>query len=267
VDLKLRGRVALVTGAWRGTGRGIAHVLAREGAAVWVHGFERDAAERVAGELRAAGGDAEAVAGDLLCEAGSLAIAERVHGHSGRLDVLVNNYGVAEGPGWLDGGDADWLLSYQKNVLSGVRLVRHFLPGMRERRFGRVIFVSTIGATRPQAALPHYYAAKSALANMSVSLAQEAAGCGITVNCVSPGLIATDEVVESFLRRGAERGWGTTWEEVEPHAARSFFDAPSGFVGTPEDVGQLVAFLASELARYVNGATLRIDGGASGCVS
>ncbi len=266
MDLKLRGRVALVTGAYRGTGRGIARVLAAEAATVWVQGFELDPAQRVADELRAAGGDAHAVAGDLLSEAGAEAIADCVLAGSGRVDVLVNNYGIAEGPGWLDGSDADWLLSYQKNVLSGVRLVRRLLPGMRERRFGRVIFVSTIGALRPRAAMPHYYAAKSALANISVSLAQETAGCGITVNSVSPGLIATDEVKASFLRRGAERGWGSTWEEVEPHAARSFFDAPSGFVGTPEDVGQLVAFLASELARYVNGTTFRIDGGASGCV-
>jgi NAD(P)-dependent dehydrogenase (short-subunit alcohol dehydrogenase family) len=266
VDLKLRGRVALVTGAYRGTGRGIARVLADEGASVVVHGFEREATERAVAELRNGGGDVRGVVGDLLTQTGTDALSKEVLAAAGRVDVLVNNYGVAEGPGWLDGSDEDWLLSYQKNVLSGVRLVRSFAPGMRERRFGRVIFVGTIGAVRPRAAMPHYYAAKATLGNIAVSLAQELAGTGITVNTVSPGLVATDEVKASMIRRGAERGWGTTWEEVEPHAARSFFDAPAGFVGTPEDVGQLVAFLASELARYVDGATLKIDGGASGCV-
>jgi NAD(P)-dependent dehydrogenase (short-subunit alcohol dehydrogenase family) len=266
MDLKLRGRVALVTGAHRGTGRGIARVLAAEGASVLVHGFERAATERAVSELSEAGGDLRGVVGDLLTQAGADALASEVLAEASRVDILVNNYGVAEGPGWLDGRDEDWLLAYQKNVLSGVRLVRSFVPGMRERGFGRVIFVSTIGAVRPRAAMPHYYAAKATLANIAISLAQELAGTGITVNTVSPGLVATDEVKASMLRRGAERGWGTTWEEIEPHAARSFFDAPAGFVGTPEDVGQLVAFLASELARYVDGATIKIDGGASGCV-
>jgi NAD(P)-dependent dehydrogenase (short-subunit alcohol dehydrogenase family) len=266
MDLGLSERTALVTGSWRGTGRGTARVLAREGAHVLVHGFELESAEAVADSLRAEGGRASAVAGDIRSAAGAdLAAEAALEAAAGRVDVLVNNYGVAEGPGWLDGDDADWLDIYHKNVLSGVRLVRRLVPGMKERGFGRVIFVSTVGTVRPAARMPHYYASKAALPTMAVSLAKELSHTGITVNTVSPGLVATEEVKQRFLRIGAERGWGTRWEEVEPHAARAFLDNPTGRVADPEDVGELIAFLASERAWYINGVDLRIDGGAADC--
>jgi acetoacetyl-CoA reductase len=118
---------------------------------------------------------------------------------------------------------------------------------MRERGFGRVLFVSTVGAHRPGARLPHYYAAKQALLSMTVSLAKELGGSGITVNCVSPGIIATAEV---RARHG----------DTPPP---TFMPIPVGRMGTPEDVGHLVAFLASPLAGYVSGANIRIDGGAA----
>lgn len=267
MEADLQDRVALVTGSYRGTGRGIAHVLAREGARVIVHGFEAEPAEAVAEEIRAAGGDALAVAGDVRNDVGGERVLKETLARTGRVDVLVNNYGVAEGPGWMQAGSEDWIDSYQKNVLSGVRLLRGLLPGMRERGFGRVIFVGTVGSARPGRGTPHYYAAKASLVAMTVSLAKEVAGSGITVNTVSPGLIATDEVKARFLERAAGRGWGETWEQVAPHAAREFMNAPVGFVGEPEDVGHLVAFLASERSRYIHGANLRIDGGAADCVN
>ena len=266
MDLGLSERTALVTGSWRGTGRGIARVLAREGAHVLVHGFELEPARAVADALRAEGGRASAVAGDIRSADGADLVADAaLEAAAGRVDVLVNNYGVAEGPGWLDGEDADWLDLYHKNVLSGVRLVRRLVPGMKERGFGRVIFISTVGSVRPAARMPHYYASKAALPTMTVSLAKELAHTGITVNTVSPGLVATDEVKQRFLRLGAERGWGDTWDEVESHAARAFLDNPTGRVGAPEDVGELIAFLAGERSWYINGVDLRIDGGAADC--
>jgi NAD(P)-dependent dehydrogenase (short-subunit alcohol dehydrogenase family) len=265
MDLGLEGKVALVTGSWRGTGRGVARVLAGEGAHVLVHGFEAEAARAVADEIRSAGGRASAVAGDIRTGPGADVVADASLGEAGRVDILVNNYGVAEGRGWLDGDDEEWLDAYHKNVLSGVRLVRRLVPGMRDRGFGRVVFVSTVGCLRPGSRMPGYYASKAALGNMTVGLAKELAGSGITVNTVSPGLVATDEVRERFLRMGAKRGWGETWQEVEPHAAREFMDNPTGRVGAPEDVGALIAFLASERSWYVNATNLRIDGGAADC--
>jgi len=257
----------LITGSERGTGRGCARVIAREGATVLVHGFELEKAERVAAELRDEGHSAFAISGDIRTDAGAEESVAAARKHCGHVDVLVNNYGVAEGRGWLAGTTDDWIDIYHKNVLSGVRLTRAFLPGMRDRGFGRVIFVSTVGATRPQKNLPHYYASKAALVNMTVSLAQEVAGTGITVNTVSPGIIATDEVKARFLEMGRRNGWGETWEEIEPRVATAgFLNASAGIVGTPEDVGYLIAFLASDRARYIHGANLRIDGGAADSV-
>jgi 3-oxoacyl-[acyl-carrier protein] reductase len=248
VDLELTGRVVFVSGSHRGTGEGIAKVLAREGAHVLVHGFTPEEPQRVVREIRDAGFRADGVAGDITSDAGAAEAIAMTNTLAMRVDVLVNNYGVAEGPGWLDGRTDDWIAIYQKNVLSALRLTQAFVPGMRERGFGRVIFIGTIGTVRPNARMPHYYASKAALPNMTVSLAKELARTGVTVNLVSPGLIATKEVRERF-------------------SDERLRENPSGAICTPEDVGRLVAWLASPLSSSVNGANLRIDGGGSETVN
>ena len=263
MDLELDGRVALVTGSYRGTGRAIAAALAAEGARVWLHGFEQDVTEREAEALRANGGDVRAVVGDVSTEAGTDEVVASVMRDGEAVDVLVNNYGVAAGPGWFDGGSEDWVESYQRNVLSGVRLVRGLVPAMRERGFGRVIFVGTVGSLRPGNRTPHYYAAKATLPNLTVGLAKELAGSGVTVNTVSPGVLATEEVKAHFLRLAEKRGWGGRWEEIEARAVAEFLPNPSGRAGRVEEVGALVAFLAGSAAGYINGANLRIDGGSA----
>lgn len=261
MDLALAGRSALVTGSYRGTGAGIARVLAQEGARVLVHGFEREPAEEVALAIRSGGGDAISVVGDMRTDRG----AERLADEAGPVDVLVNNYGVAEGGSWQSSTE-DWVDLYQKNVLSGVRLVHALTPGMKTRGWGRVIFVGTVGSARPSARMPHYYASKAALPNLTLSLAKELGGTGITVNCVSPGIVATGEIRERFTRRAEREGRPSDWPSVERDILEGFMPNPAGLVGEPEDVGNLVAFLASDRARYVNGADLRIDGGSADCV-
>jgi NAD(P)-dependent dehydrogenase (short-subunit alcohol dehydrogenase family) len=188
-----------------------------------------------------------------------------VTGLGAEVDVLVNNYGVAEGGDWADTAPDEWVAIYQKNVLSGVRLVHAFAPGMRTRGWGRIVFVGTVGGLRPAARMPHYYASKAALPNVCVSLAKWLAESGVTVNLVSPGLIGTAEVKAAFMRRAEKRGWGTDWAEVQRLAAREMFDNPAGRVAEVEEVASLVAFVASERAGYINGAQLRIDGGAADC--
>ncbi len=245
-----------MTGSYRGTGAATARVLADEGAEVVVHGFEEAPAEAVAASIHAAGGRASAVWGDIRTDAGAARVIEAV----GAVDVLVNNYGVAEGGSWQS-PTADWIDLYEKNVLSAVRMTQGFTPGMRERGFGRVIFLSTIGTHRPAARMPHYYASKTALLNLVLSLAKELAGTGVTANVVSPGILATDEVKAWLVRRAEREGHGTDWVDVEARAAREWMPNPTGRLGRPEEVGRLVAFLASDHAGYVNGTNLRIDGG------
>jgi 3-oxoacyl-[acyl-carrier protein] reductase len=166
---------------------------------------------------------------------------------------------------WQRGTD-EWFEFYQKNFLSVVRLLHALTPGMKARGWGRVIFVGTVGSARPSARMPHYYASKATLPNLTLSLAKELSDSGITVNCVSPGIVATTEIRERFTRRAQREGRPTDWPSVERDILEGFMPNPAGLVGEPEDVGFLVAFLASDRARYVNGADLRIDGGAADCV-
>jgi len=265
MDLGLSGRTALVTGSWRGTGAGIAEVLAREGARVLVHGLESGQAEPVVDALAARGLAAHAVTGDITNDAGAAALVESIRALGVAVDVLVNNYGVAEGGDWETTPPDEWVAIYQKNVLSGVRLVHAFADGMRARGWGRIVFLGTVGALRPAARMPHYYASKAVLPNVCTSLAKSLAGSGVTVNLVSPGLIGTAEVKAMFMRRAEKRGWGTDWATVQREAAKEMFDNPLGRVAEIEEVASLVAFVASDRAGYVNGANLRIDGGAADC--
>jgi 3-oxoacyl-[acyl-carrier protein] reductase len=256
MDLQLSGKRVLVTGSYRGTGAGLARVLAAEGASVWVHGFESEPTDAVAMSIRELGHDAHAVVGDIRTDDGARDVAATV----GEIDILVNNYGVAEGGSW-ESPTEDWIDIYQKNVLSAVRLVHALSPGMKARGWGRILFVSTVGYARPNSRMPHYYASKTALVNMTVSLAKELANTGITVNCISPGIIATAEIKEMFKRRAAKAGEATDWPSIEKSVTSGSMPNPAGIIGEPEDIGHLVAFLVSGKARYVNAANIRIDGG------
>ena len=259
MDLGLSGRTALVTGSHRGTGAVIAARLMDEGAAVLVHGFTIDEAQQACAAI----GGGTAVYGDIATQAGSDALIKSCAA-APPIDILVNNYGTAGAGRWEDTDEAAWLDMYQRNVLSAQRLIRHVLPNMRARRWGRIINLGTVGSTRPAARMPHYYAAKGALATLTMSLAKEVAGAGITVNLVSPGLIHTAEVEASYLAQGRRNGWGQTWAEVEPHVAA---DIPIGRIVRREEVADLVAFLASPRADAIHGQNIRIDGGALGVLT
>src|SRR5215471_16248679 len=170
MDLGLSGKRALVTGSNRGTGAVIAKVLAREGAIVLVHGNVEGDQERIVAEILGGGGRAHAVTGDITRDDGAASVVQVTQGLVGGLDVLVNNFGQATGGSWDDTSSDGFIRSYEVNTLSAVRMIRAFVPTMRERRSGRVIQISTIGTTRPGARMPEYYAAKGALATLTVSL-------------------------------------------------------------------------------------------------
>jgi len=253
VDLKLAKRTALVTGSHRGTGSIIAKTLLTEGARVLVHGLEPGQAEAAVADI----GGGIAVCGDITNDSG----CEQLFGETADygVDILVNNYGTADPGTWSDSSSADWIIAYEKNVLSAQRMIRYHLPQMRQHGWGRIINLGTVGSTRPNSRMPGYYAAKGALATMSVSLAKEVAGTGVTVNLVSPGLILTPEVRDAYLAAGKRKGWGETWQEVEPHVAK---DIPIGRIVTREEVATLVTFIASPINDALHGQNIRIDGGA-----
>ncbi len=258
MDLQLKSHTALVTGSHRGTGFIIAKTLAAEGAHVLVHGFTEEQATQAANEIAGS----EPVWGDITSDGGCEALVAQLQDKN--VDILINNYGTAEGGSWQESDSPDWLDLYEKNVLSAVRLIRALLPDLRKRSFARIINLGTVGSTRPNSRMPHYYAAKGALANLTTGLAGEVAGTGIRVNLVSPGLIATPEVEAAYVARGQAKGWGNTWAEVEPHVAR---DIPIRRIATREEIASAVCFLASPLSDSIHGHNLRIDGGALGIVS
>ncbi|MSP42618.1 MAG: SDR family NAD(P)-dependent oxidoreductase [Alphaproteobacteria bacterium] len=266
MDLHLSGKTALVTGSSRGTGEGIAKVLAREGATVIVHGMKPgngvDDADRVADEIAKSGGKAFAVIGDLTTDQGAEQAAKAALSAVKNIDILINNYGTAERGFWLDaetGADA-WISVYQKNVLSAARMIRLLVPQMKALGWGRIVQIGTIGSSQPNARMPHYYASKGALANLTVSLMLELSDSGITVNTISPGLIKTREVEEMYRARAQKLGWGDDWDVIERHIMEEFSNS-SGRIARTEEVGDLVAFIASTRSHMINGMNIRIDGG------
>lgn len=267
MDLGLSGRVALVTGSWRGTGAGIARVLAAEGATVLVHGLEAGSCEETLASIRAAGGHAHEVVGDIRTDDGTRQLRTAVDHVVDHVDIVVNNYGVAEGSDWPSSDAESWHSSYDTNVVSAIRVTNAFVDEMRTAGWGRIVFVSTVGATRPGERIPEYYAAKGALPSVAVSLAKHLANTGITVNCVSPGIIATPEMIALFTKRAEKKGISSEWGAVEQFVLASGMPNPSGHIATPEDIGRFVAFVVSEPAWHLNGAHLRIDGGAVDAVT
>lgn len=267
MDLGLSDKVALVTGSYRGTGAGIARVLADEGATVLVHGLDAGQADATVATIADAGGTALAVHGDIRTDAGAEALRASVEQVADRVDIVVNNYGVADGTTWDAATGASWHASYDTNVVSAIRVVDAFVEPMRDRGWGRIVFVATVGATRPGERIPEYYAAKGALPSITVSLSKHLAGTGITVNCVSPGLIATPEVIERATAGATRRGLPTDWPSIERYLIDEVMTNPSGRVPFPDDIGRVVAMVVSEPAWHVNGAHLRVDGGAADAVT
>jgi 3-oxoacyl-[acyl-carrier protein] reductase len=263
MDLDLKAKTALVTGAHRGTGGAIAAALAREGARVLVHGLKEGSADPNVAAIVAAGGDAVAIHGDIATDGGTAAALRQAAAH-GPVDILVNNYGAAERGTWTGSDDADWRRMYEVNVLSGVRLARALMGPMAARRFGRILFLGTVGGLRPNARMPHYYTAKTALRGLIVSLAKELGGTGVTVNMVSPGLIGTKEVLETMSKRAAREGWTETGDALDRRYVAAEMPNPVGRLARPEEVADFVAFLASPRAGYLTGQDIRFDGGAAG---
>jgi 3-oxoacyl-[acyl-carrier protein] reductase len=252
MDLELKNRRALVTGASRGLGRAIASALAAEGAEVVAvaRNLER------LNELVAA---TPAGRGTIVAHACDLADASAIGGLGAaleRADILVLNTGGPP-PGSAAGTvDAVWIQQFEAMFLSAIRLTRLALPGMRQRGFGRILAVVSSGVIQPIPNLGISNALRSALVGWAKTLAGEVAGDGVTVNCIAPGRIATDRVAE--LDQGRAKREGIDIDQVEKESRAAI---PAGRYGDAAEFASVAAFLASPRASYMTGGVIRVDGG------
>ncbi len=256
--IDLKGKTALVTGSTEGIGRAIAKGLAESGAAVIINGRKPEKVEAAVGKLAAeiAGGKVRGVAGDVGTAEGCAALVAA----AGAVDILINNAGVYAPQPFFDIPDAEWMRYFELNVMSGVRLSRALLPGMIERKWGRVVFISSESGVQIPPEMMHYGMTKTAQLAISRGLAELASGTGVTVNTVLPGPTRS-EGVEEFLAAMAKQA-GQSVDE----AAAGFIKEhrPTSLLGrfaTGEEVANMVVYVASAQASATNGAALRVDGG------
>lgn len=262
MDLKLNGRRAFVSGSSSGIGEAIARLLAAEGAAVVVHGRNRERAEEVAAAIKAAG----VAIGDLSTDEGAAAVHEQARAAlGGNIEILVNNAGgsstgnTSKPP--LAIKPADFVSNFHANTLGAVRLALLAAPDMVAAKFGRIVNVSSAVALQPNNVGADYSAAKSALNNFTVSLAGSLKGVGVTVNTVTPGVIMVDGLVRFGRAKFGDPN--LSFEEIAQRlAAEKVFDLPPvGRLGLPEEVAMVVCMLASPNLGYVTGSNYRVDGG------
>ena len=258
MELQLEHKTVLISGSHRGTGQVMAEHFAREGATTVVHGPDKTSAE---GAIESTGAQA-CVWGDLCTDIGAEKVIAQLNSQDLRIDILVNNFGTAEAGRWSNTTSEDWHNLYDINVLSGVRLIQPLVATMKQQGWGRIIQLGTIGSIRPNKIMPHYYASKGALATLTPSLAKELAGTGVTVNTVSPGLIHTAEIEAAYRKVAEKNHWGDRWEDIEQAAVARDFANPCQRMAKRQEVADLVLFLASPKANYINGQNIRIDGGA-----
>src|SRR5580692_10571648 len=252
MNLELDGKTALVTGSTAGIGLAIATALAREGADVIVNGRTQ---ERVDHAIEISGA-AHGIAADLGTEAGARDVIERFPA----VDILVNNLGIFEPKPFEEIPDDDWRRFFEVNVLSGVRMSRHYIGPMRQKNWGRIVFISSESGLQIPKEMIHYGMTKTAQLAVARGLAETTAGTGVTVNSVLPGPTKSEGVVEFVGRLASANGIDTAAVE------REFFTKarPSSLLqrfATVEEVAAVVAFVCSPLASAINGSAVRAEGG------
>lgn len=244
----LGGKTALITGSSRGIGRAIAEAMASLGARVVISSRKQDACDAVAAAIRAAGGQATAIAAHVGDKAQLDSLVEKTRAAFGGIDILVNNVGANPSFGPLaELGDDAFDRVIASNVKSALWLSKLVLPEMAARKDGAVIFLSSIAALRASAGINAYGAAKAALMQLARGLAAEWGASNIRINCIAPGLVKTD-----FAR--------ALWDDPE-RARRRIAQTPLGRLGDPQDVAGVAVLLASKAGGFITGQTIVVDGG------
>ncbi len=243
---RLEGQVAIVTGASRGIGRGVALALAQEGAAVVVNYRQRqDAAEEVVRAIAQGGGRARAVPADVTDGAAVAALVEETLAGFGRVDILVNNAGISRDMLMLQMGEADWRAVVEANLTSAFLCSKAVLPTMLRQRYGRIVNVGSLAGIAGNVGQVNYAAAKAGLVGLTKAMAREVAARGITVNALAPAFVET-EFLEHVPQR--YRRWALSIIPMKRFARL-------------EEVVPAVVFLALPEASYITGHTLVVDGG------
>ena len=258
MDLQISGKTAVVSGSTAGIGFAIATELAREGATVVINGRRQDSVDAALACLRSLVGGARVsgVAADLASAAGCQVLFDACP----QADILVNNLGIFDPAPFEAIADSEWQRFFETNVMSGVRLARHYLPAMKAANWGRVVFISSESGINTPGEMVHYGMTKSAQLAVSRGLAQSCAGTGVTVNAVLPGPTRSEGVADFFGKLAAESGIGL--DEME----RRFFaeGRPTSIIKrmiAPAEVAALVAYVCSPRAAATTGAALRVEGG------
>ncbi len=260
MDLGLKDKRVLVSGSTAGIGYATVRALAAEGAHVVLNGRTQarvdEALARLRRELPDAAARVSGIAADLAGAEGCRALTAQLPA----VDVLVNNLGIFEPKPFEQIPDEDWLRFFETNVLSGIRLARHYMAGMRERQWGRIVFVSSESGLQIPAEMVHYGMSKTAQLAVSRGLAETLSGSGVTVNCVLPGPTASEGVGDFVARLASNQGVDVATVE------REFFRSarPSSLLqrfATPDEVAAMIAYVCSARASATTGAALRVDGG------
>ena len=258
MDLKLTNKTALVTGSTAGIGLAIATSLAREGTRVVINGRTRERVDRALAAIRAevAGAQVSGIAADFADASG----AAEIISHLPAVDILVNNVGIFEPKPFAEIPDADWYRFFEVNVMSGIRLSRHYLGSMLKKNWGRILFIASESAVQIPAEMVHYGMTKTAQVAIARGIAESVAGSGVTVNSILPGPTNSEGVGEFVGALASQQN--KTKAEVE----KEFFEhaRPTSLIkrfATVEEVAALVTYVAGELSSATNGAALRVDGG------
>lgn len=258
MKIDLTGKRAVVTGSTAGIGFAIAKGLAATGATVILNGRKenslRDAVARLAKEV--AGAKVSGVVADLATAAG----AAKFIAEAGEADILVNNMGIFEPKPFAEIPDADWLRFFETNVMSGIRLSRHYLDRMLKANWGRIVFISSESGVQIPTEMIHYGMTKTAQLAISRGLALLTKGSGVTVNAVLPGPTRSDGVADFFGKLAKEKGV-STGELEAGFIAEARSTSLLGRLATVEEVANMVVYICSKEAAATNGAALRVDGG------